>query len=122
MLLSGKTAVISGRLSRRGIGLATARLFAGRGRARSPSSIIDERRGPGRPPTEIGVRASRPSAATSSTVPPATRRQARVLDRLRPGSTCSVNNAGITQPLKIMEIGAGRSGSAVTDVNLRGVL
>jgi NAD(P)-dependent dehydrogenase (short-subunit alcohol dehydrogenase family) len=117
MLLDGKVAMISGAASLRGIGLATARLFAGHG-ARIGILDLDEA---------------------------ASRRAAEELGPAHAGFTCDVtdpdhckqaaeraiaafgkvdiliNNAGITQPLKIMDI-TPADWKKVLDVNLAGVL
>ena len=117
MLLAGKVAVISGAASVRGIGLATARLFAEHG---ARVAIVDldadaaesaaaglgtEHRGFA---CDVTDRASCQRAAEGAL---AAFGQVDVL----------INNAGITQPLKLMEIG-DQEWDAVMDVNLRGVL
>ncbi len=117
MLLNGKTAVISGAASPRGIGLATAKLFAEHG-ARvaildldaqsaeaAAASIGPEHRGYACDVTDHDA-CTRAVAALEGGVGP--------VDIL-------INNAGITQPLKFMEIGISQW-DAVMDVNLRGVL
>ncbi len=117
MLLDGKVAVISGAASPRGIGLATARLFAEHG-ARvaifdlDASAAAEAAAGLG-----AGIRAS---PATSPTARAASARRAR-RSRRSAQVDMLINNAGITQPVKIMEIDA-REWDAVLDVNLRGVL
>ena len=117
MLLKGKTALISGAASRRGIGLATARLFVEQG-ARVAVLDLDEfasreaaaSLGDG----HIGIacdvtdRASCQRAADAAI---------RAFDRV----DILINNAGITQPVKVMEIDS-QGWDAVLDVNLRGVL
>jgi NAD(P)-dependent dehydrogenase (short-subunit alcohol dehydrogenase family) len=117
MLLADKVAIISGAASPRGIGLATARLFAEHGArvvivdlnedaARSAArGLGDEHRGFACDVT------SRDACAS------ATRRALDAFGRV----DILINNAGITQPLKLMEIGA-KEWDAVIDVNLRGVL
>ncbi len=117
MLLDGKIAVISGAASARGIGLATARLFAEHG-ARVAILDLDE---------------AQASAAASSIGTGHRGYACDVVDKAaceaavaRVGADMGaidilVNNAGITQPLKLMEIGAAQW-DAVLDVNLRGVL
>ncbi|TBN38975.1 SDR family oxidoreductase [Paracoccus subflavus] len=116
-LLTGKYAVITGAASKRGLGLATARLFAQHG---ATVAILD-----------LDGAAAKEAAAT--------------LGEGHVGLTCNVtdqnsvkaafdgliaqwgridvlvNNAGITQPLKIMDIAPGNY-DAVLDVNLRGTL
>jgi NAD(P)-dependent dehydrogenase (short-subunit alcohol dehydrogenase family) len=117
MLLAGRTAVISGAASRRGIGLATARLFAAHG---ARVAILD-----------LSAEAAREAALSIG--PEHLGLACDVTDR----SACAaaiekvlaawgridalVNNAGITQPLTLMEIGPAEY-DAVLDVNLRGTL
>ena len=94
MLLTGKTAVISGAASPRGIGLSTARLFAEHG---ARIAILDLREG-----TSKDVAATLPGEADVA------------LDVL-------VNNAGITPPIKFLDI-QPENYEAVLDVSLRGML
>ncbi len=115
MLLHGKVAVISGAASPRGIGLATARLFAAQG---ARVAILDlagsEEAAAGLGPEHRGYRCDvTDRAACDQAV-------AAVIGDLG-GVDVLINNAGITQPLKLMEIGAAQW-DAVLDVNLRGVL
>lgn len=117
MILKGKTAVISGAASRRGIGLATARLFAEQGArvaildidgaaaASAAASIGSEHRGFACDVTDL-TSCEKAIAATLDGF--------GHIDIL-------INNAGITQPVKIMEIDA-KSWERILDVNLRGVL
>ncbi|MDR3521147.1 MAG: SDR family NAD(P)-dependent oxidoreductase [Acidocella sp.] len=117
MLLNGKTAVISGAASRAGIGLATARLFASQG-ARIAILDLDEAAaaaaaadiGPG----HIGVACDVTDDAACKTA------AARVIEAFGHVDIL-INNAGITQPLKLMDIAPG-NWDKVLDVNLRGVL
>ena len=117
MLLDGKTAVISGAASTRGIGLATGRLFAENG-ARVAILDLDEQGakdaaaslgqahiGIGCNVTDLG--ACKDGAETAIT----TFGQIDIL----------INNAGITQPVKTMEIDEA-SWRRIVDVNLTGVL
>ncbi len=115
MLLEGKVAVISGAASPRGIGLATARLFAAHG---ARVAILDlhgfDDAAAGLGPGHRGYACDvTDRAACGQAVE-------RVIADLG-GVDVLVNNAGITQPLKLMEIGPGQW-DAVLDVNLRGVL
>lgn len=117
MLLSGKTAVISGAASPRGIGLATARLFAAQG-ARVAILDLDQDQsdeaarslGDG----HIGIACNVADGETCNRAATLAVQHFGHIDIL-------INNAGITQPLKIMEIDAA-SWDRVLDVNLRGVL
>ena len=116
-LLDSKTAIITGAASPRGLGLATARLFAEHG-ARVALLDLDagaaERAAAGLGPDHLGLAADVTDKAACE------RAAAAVLDRWG-AVDILVNNAGITQPLKIMEI-APENYDAVLDVNLRGTL
>ena len=102
MLLQGKTAVISGAASRRGIGLATARLFASHG---ARVAILD-----------LDLSAAHEAAQHRSakgiwdlrcdvTDAEACRSAVDAGDCERFGSIdILINNAGITQPVKTLEI------------------
>ena len=117
MLLAGKTAVISGAASPRGIGLATARLFAANG---AKVAILDvdaaaieaalKVLGPG----HIGVVCDVTNLADCQKAAGEAISRLGQIDIL-------INNAGITQPLKIMDIGKS-NWDRVLDVNLGGVL
>ena len=117
LLLEGKVAAISGAASRRGIGLATARLFAAHG-ARiaildiDAAAARDSAADLGAPHRGIGCDVTDRAACEAAV--------AQVEAELGPIDVL-VNNAGITQPLKLMEIEA-KHWDAVLDVNLRGVL
>jgi NAD(P)-dependent dehydrogenase (short-subunit alcohol dehydrogenase family) len=117
MLLADKVAIISGAASPRGIGLATARLFAEHG-ARVVIVDLNEdaarsaARGLGSEHRGFACDVTSRDACAS-----ATRRALDAFGRV----DILINNAGITQPLKLMEIGA-KEWDAVIDVNLRGVL
>ena len=117
MLLDGKCAAISGAASKRGIGLATARLFAAQG-ARVAILDLDEAASRDAAasigPAHLGVACNVTDKAACDA---AIRQVAETFG----GLDILVNNAGITQPLKLMEIGAAHW-DAVLDVNLRGVL
>lgn len=117
MLLQEKVAVISGGAGPRGIGLATARLFATHG---ARVAILDlSKEASARAADTLGgdhlglaCDVSRKEACESA-IDEVVRRFSRI-DVL-------INNAGITQPLKLMEIKPS-DWDAVLDVNLRGVL
>ena len=118
MLLSGKTAAISGAASARGIGLATARLFAKHG-ARVAILDLDEA-GAQRAAQGTRRRAHRPRLR---------RRRPRELQargaagaRTPSGKLDAlINNAGISQPVKTMEI-TPKDWQRIVDVNMTGVL
>jgi NAD(P)-dependent dehydrogenase (short-subunit alcohol dehydrogenase family) len=117
MLLAGKVAVISGAASPRGIGLATARLFAAHG-ARVAILDLDETAAQAAADgLGTGHRGFRCDVTSREACESATRRALDAFGQV----DILINNAGITQPLRLMEIGASEW-DAVMDVNLRGVL
>ena len=117
MLLQGKTAVISGAASQKGIGLATARSFAQHG---AKVAILD-----------LDLNAAHEAASSLGQEHIGLR--CDVTDPKACGSAIStvlaqfgqidilINNAGITQPVKTMEIDP-QSWDRIMDVNLKGVL
>jgi NAD(P)-dependent dehydrogenase (short-subunit alcohol dehydrogenase family) len=117
MLLVDKTAVISGAAGPRGIGLATAKLFAEHG-ARVAILDIDPAA------TEAaakGLGAGHIGIVCDVTDPKACRAAAAdAIDRLGKIDIL-INNAGVTQPVKFMEIDAP-SWRRIIEVNLTGVL
>jgi NAD(P)-dependent dehydrogenase (short-subunit alcohol dehydrogenase family) len=117
MLLANKTAVISGAASPRGIGLATARLFAKHG-ARVAILDLDEAAAQGAAaelgPEHLGIGCDvtdRDACARTAERVIAAFGQVDIL----------INNAGITQPVKIIEITA-KDWDRILAVNLTGVL
>jgi len=117
MLLSGRTAVISGGAGVRGIGFATARLFAENG-ARVAILDLDQ----------TAVEAAAASLGSEHlgvvcdvTDPAACKRAAeKALEQFGKVDVL-INNAGITQPVKFMEIDQA-SWRRIIDVNLTGIL
>ncbi len=116
-LLTGKYAIVTGAASARGLGKATAKLFAEHG---ATVAILDLNADDARAaaadigPQHVGLACNvTDKAACDAAVADLEKRWGRV-DIL-------VNNAGITQPLKIMDIGPSNY-DAVLDVNLRGTL
>lgn len=116
-LLNGKFAIITGAASPRGLGKATAKLFAEHGatvaildldEAQAQAAAADLGAG------HVGMACDVTDKAACVAVADALSKKWGRIDIL-------VNNAGITQPLKFMEIEA-RNYDAVTDVNLRGTL
>lgn len=116
-LLENKFAVVTGGASPRGLGKATARLFADQGATvaildldANAAGIAAADLGPG----HLGLACDvADKGACEATVAVLMERWGHI-DVL-------VNNAGITQPLKVMEI-APENYDAVLDVNLRGTL
>lgn len=117
MLLQGRTAAISGAASARGIGRATAKLFAEHG---ARVAILDTDEAGAKAAAEelgaghVGLRCDVTSPDSCKAAAEAALREFGHLDVL-------INNAGITQPLKLMEIGP-ENWLRVIDVNLSGVL
>jgi NAD(P)-dependent dehydrogenase (short-subunit alcohol dehydrogenase family) len=117
MLLSGKTAIISGAAGPRGIGFAAALLFAEQG-ARVAIFDIDQRaaeaaaQGLGSDHLGLGCDVTDPAACKKAA--------AEAIDRFG-NIDVLINNAGITQPVKFMEIDQV-SWRRIIDVNLTGVL
>ncbi len=117
-LLKGKTAIITGAASPRGLGKATAMLFARHG-AQVAITDLD-------PDEAAEAVADLPGSGHHSRVCDVTDKDAcdiavRELIEEMGQVDILVNNAGITQPLKIMDIGPAHY-DAVLDVNLRGTL
>jgi NAD(P)-dependent dehydrogenase (short-subunit alcohol dehydrogenase family) len=116
-LLEGQFAVITGAASKRGLGKATAKLFAEHG---ATIAILDLDEAAAKQaaadlgPQHVGMACNVADLDAVRKVMQALVDQWGQIDIL-------VNNAGITQPLKIMEIGPGNY-DAVLDVNLRGTL
>ena len=116
-LLDGKFAVITGAASKRGLGVATARLFAQHG---ATVAILD-----------LDKAAAKDAAAELGENHVGLACNVTDLDSVQAAFDALiakwgridilVNNAGITQPLKIMEIAPGNY-DPVLDVNLRGTL
>jgi len=117
MLLSGKTAVISGAASRRGIGLATARRFAAEG-ARVAILDIDGAAATDAAATlgneHIGVACDVTGRASCAAAVESVIAAFGRIDIL-------INNAGITQPVKFLDI-TPADWERIQDVNLKGVL
>jgi len=117
MLLKGKTAVISGAASRRGIGLATARLFAEHG---ARIAILDlDGEAATQAAAELG--AGHIGLACDVTDAAACRHAAAEAIKAFGQIDILVNNAGITQPVKTMDI-TEKDWHRILDVNLSGVL
>lgn len=117
MLLTDKVAVITGAASPRGIGRATAQCFAQQG-ARVVVLDLDERASQAAAESfgsgHLGLAAN---VADPASVQQAV---ARILDHYGRIDVL-VNNAGITQPVKTLEIGM-QDYDRILDVNLRGTL
>ncbi|WP_237480611.1 SDR family NAD(P)-dependent oxidoreductase [Lichenibacterium dinghuense] len=118
MLLSDKTAVISGAASARGIGRCTARLFAEHG---ARVAILDLDQGASREAAaslpgsgHVGLRCDVTDRGACLAAAEAAAEALGAIDVL-------VNNAGITQPIRFLDI-TPENYEAVTDVSLRGTL
>ena len=106
MLLDGKVAMISGAASPRGIGLATARLFAEHG---ARVAILDlDARARGEAAAGLG-----PDIGFGCDVADrgSCERAARPALEAFGQIDILINNAGVTQPVKLMEIDAARTGT-----------
>lgn len=116
-LLQDKVAIITGAASPRGLGKATARLFAEHG---ATIVILDldqaaaEQAAADLGPTHLGLACNVTDKAACEAAVAEVLRRCGHIDVL-------VNNAGITQPLKIMDI-QPQNYDAVLDVSLRGTL
>jgi len=118
MLLAGKVAVISGAANPRGIGFATARLFAAHG-AKVAILDLDETASQD---AASGLDGPEHRGFACNVVEPAACKEAarRVLEAF--GQTdILINNAGITQPVKLMEI-TPEDLHRIMAVNLDGIL
>jgi NAD(P)-dependent dehydrogenase (short-subunit alcohol dehydrogenase family) len=117
MLLAEKVAVISGAASPRGIGLATARLFARHG---ARVAILDVDEAGARKAAETLGPEHRGFPCDVADQASCQRAAERVLEALGQADIL-LNNAGITQPVKIMDV-TPEQWDRILDVNLRGVL
>lgn len=116
-LLGGKVAAISGAASLRGIGMATARLFAEHG---ATVAILDlDGKAAAEAAALIGPE-HRGYACNVTDQPGCQAVVERVVADLG-GIDVLINNAGITQPVKTLDIDPP-SWDRILDVNLRGVL
>jgi NAD(P)-dependent dehydrogenase (short-subunit alcohol dehydrogenase family) len=117
MLLSGKTAVISGAASRRGIGLATARRFAAEG-ARVAILDID-----GAAATDAAATLGNEHIGVACDVTGRASCAAAVENVIAAFGRIDIliNNAGITQPVKFLDV-TPADWERIQDVNLKGVL
>jgi NAD(P)-dependent dehydrogenase (short-subunit alcohol dehydrogenase family) len=117
MLLNEKIAAISGAAGPRGIGLATARLFAEHG---AKVAILDlDEAAAAAAARELGK--DHRGFVCDVTDRESTRRAADAVLRAFGQVDVLINNAGVTQPLKIMQI-EPKNYDFVLDVNLRGTL
>jgi NAD(P)-dependent dehydrogenase (short-subunit alcohol dehydrogenase family) len=117
MLLKDKVAIITGAASKRGIGKATARLFAEHG---ARVAILDlSAEAAAEAAADIG--SGHLGIACDVTNKADCERAAKAVFERYGRIDVLVNNAGITQPLKLMDIQPANY-EAVTDVSLRGTL
>ena len=116
-LLDGKIAIVSGAASPRGIGLATARMFARHG---AKVAILDlDEQAAAEAAASIGAehRGYACNVADLASCQVAAGRVVADFGRI----DVLINNAGITQPATVMDIDPA-SWDRILDVNLRGVL
>jgi NAD(P)-dependent dehydrogenase (short-subunit alcohol dehydrogenase family) len=117
MLLSEKICIVTGAASPRGIGLATARIFAHHG-GRAVILDLDEKQAKlAAAKIGEGHRGLACDVTNKSSCVAAVDQLVRESGRV----DVLINNAGITQPLRTLDIGA-ENFDAVVDVNLRGTL
>jgi NAD(P)-dependent dehydrogenase (short-subunit alcohol dehydrogenase family) len=117
LLLQGKTAVISGAAGRRGIGLATAKLFAAHG---ARVAILDlELSAAHDAATALGD--SHLGLRCDVTDAEACHSSAAKVIEIFGGIDILINNAGVTEPVKTLDIDA-KGWQRIVDVNLKGVL
>jgi NAD(P)-dependent dehydrogenase (short-subunit alcohol dehydrogenase family) len=117
MLLSGKVCVITGAASERGLGLATANLFASHGARVAVldlDAVSSNRAAASIGPDHSGLACNVTDKAACDAAIAAVLAKYGRIDVL-------VNNAGITQPVGTLEITPANYDS-VTDVSLRGTL
>jgi NAD(P)-dependent dehydrogenase (short-subunit alcohol dehydrogenase family) len=117
MLLADKVCIVTGAASPRGIGRATARLFAVHG---GRAIILDLDGGAAAAAAEELGGAHRGYACDVTDKAACEAAVAKVVDEFGRVDVL-VNNAGITQPVKFLEID-DRGYDAILDVNLRGTL
>jgi NAD(P)-dependent dehydrogenase (short-subunit alcohol dehydrogenase family) len=117
MLLKDKVAIITGAAGKNGLGFATARLMAAHG---ARVAVLDlERADPQDAAAEIG--AEHLGLAADVTDKAACDAAAAAVLQAFGRIDVLVNNAGITQPVKTLDIG-GADYDRILDVNLRGTL
>jgi NAD(P)-dependent dehydrogenase (short-subunit alcohol dehydrogenase family) len=117
MLLQGKTAVISGAASARGIGLAAARLFAEHG---ARVAVLDLDEGAAQA-AAASIGSGHIGIACDVTDAEACRSAARRVIAAFGHVDVLINNAGVTQAVKTMEI-IEADWHRIVDVNMSGVL
>jgi NAD(P)-dependent dehydrogenase (short-subunit alcohol dehydrogenase family) len=117
MLLKGKTAVVSGAAGPRGIGFATARLFAEHG-ARIAILDID-----GKAAAEAAERLGSGHIGMACDVTKLDHCRSSIEQTIKAFGHVDIliNNAGVTQPVKTLDIDPA-SYDRIMDVNLRGTL
>ncbi|TKV77745.1 glucose 1-dehydrogenase [Bradyrhizobium elkanii] len=117
MLLRGKTAIITGAASPRGIGLATARRFAEEG-ARVAILDID---GPAAQAAAQGLGDVHIGVACNVADQVSCLKAVEIVTGAFGQIDILINNAGITQPVKFLDITPG-DWDRILDVNLKGIL
>ena len=117
MLLRGKTAIITGAASPRGIGLATARRFAEEG-ARVAILDID---GPAAQTAAKDLGDAHIGVACNVADQTSCVKAVETVSNAFGQIDILINNAGITQPVKFLDIKPG-DWDRIQDVNLKGIL
>lgn len=117
LLLDGKIAVISGAASLRGIGMATARMFAAQG---AKVAILDLDETAASEAASLLGEGHRGYACDVTDKESCVAAVGRVVAEFG-GIDILINNAGVTQPVKTLDIDPA-SWDRILDVNLRGVL
>jgi NAD(P)-dependent dehydrogenase (short-subunit alcohol dehydrogenase family) len=117
MLLENRVAVISGAATKNGIGLATAKLFAEQGAA---VAVLDLER---QNPTEVANALGKAHRGYACDVTKREECESVAQQIIQDFGQVDVliNNAGITQPIRIMDVKPANY-DAVLDVSLRGML
>ncbi|MGY3436930.1 MULTISPECIES: SDR family NAD(P)-dependent oxidoreductase [unclassified Marinovum] len=117
-LLDGKCAIITGGASPRGLGMATARLFADHGARIAILDLNADQAAKAALDLPGSGHVGLPCDVTNRK---ACDEAAQIVSEMFGQIDILVNNAGITQPLKLMDI-TPENYEAVTDVSLRGTL
>ncbi|BBO13847.1 SDR family NAD(P)-dependent oxidoreductase [Bradyrhizobium sp. TM102] len=121
MLLRGKTAIITGAASPRGIGLATARRFAAEGARVAILDIDGSAAEVAARGLESGTGAPHLGLALDVTDKQACIKTVEAVIAKFGQIDILINNAGVTQPVKLLDI-TPEDWDRIQDVNLKGIL